>query len=163
MENQQENQSVQKKLKLKKCISICLSGGDIPEGKHMTLSFKPKGEARKEWIANLPEIFKNLGKEISYEEVCILQDENVITVVCQMDDSIEQQYYKGSSLPHVTMETFDDAEPVLSNDLIQQEMHSNAFLLRNEDATFPRKAFLSAMFYSKDGKSYSTSVEDWEV
>ena len=162
MSQEQTQQEVKKKMKVTKCVSICLSGGDIPEGRHMTLSFKPKaGEGRKEWMQSLPEIFKkNLGKEISYEEICILQDQNVITVVCQLEND---ELYQGSSLPHVTMECFDDAKPVLSNDLIQQEMHSNAFLLRNEDATFPRKAFLSAMYYSSGGKSYSISAEDWDI
>ncbi len=139
--------------KLKKIISFVLSGGDIPKNKHLTLWFKPKGEEILDWV-------QRLGTEISYEEICILQDQNVLTVVCQLED---EELYKGHSLPHVTMECFDDATPVLSNDLIQQEMHSNAFSLRNEDATFERKAFLSAMFYSKEGKQYSTQTEDWEV
>ena len=151
MENQQENQ--EEPMKLKKIISFALFGGDIPVGKHLTLWFKPRGDERLEWI-------KRLGQEISYEEICILQDQNVITVVCQLQDD---ELYRGSSLPHVTMETFGDATPVLSNDLIQQEMHSNAFSLRNADATFERKAFLSAMYYTKEGKQYSTTIEDWRV
>ena len=101
-----------------------------------------------------------MGQEISYEEICVLQDQNVITVVCQFEDD---ELYRGSSLPHVTMETFGDATPVLSNDLIVTEMNHSPHSLRNEDATFERKAFLSAMFYTKEGKSYSTKPTDWRI
>lgn len=139
--------------KLKKIISFVLSGGDIPKGKHLTLWFKPKGEEILDWV-------QRLGEEISYEEICILQDQNILCVVCQLEDD---ELYRGSSLPHVTMETFDDATPVLSNDLIVTEMNHSPDSLRSKDATFERKALLSAMFYSKKGKQYSTQTEDWEV
>ena len=194
--------------KAKKIQAFCLSGKDIPTGRHMTLWFNPNGNSQAEKairsemaiqkaILNNKSISKQkrkelessiqnfqtqlanfkakrielrnnwiekLGTEISFEEICILQDQNVITVVCQLEDD---ELYQGSSLPHVTMETFDDAPPVLSNDLILQEMHSNAFLLRNEDATFERKAFLSAMYYVKGQNGsearYSTKPSDWRM
>ena len=143
MENQQQ-------MKLKKVVSFCLTGGDIPAGKHLTLWFKPRGEERLNWV-------QRLGEEVLFEELFVLQDQNVICVVCELQD---KTLYKGESQEHVTMETFDGAAPALSNNLIL----ANKAMCEAVTATaFTKKAFLSAMYYSSEGKSYTTKTTDWRV
>lgn len=143
---------MKKKMKLKKCISICLTGGDIPAGKHITLQYKPAKDA-------LPELFKRLGEPVSFSQGPILQGMGVLCVVCSFD---EKELYKGESMPHVTMETLDGSPPANSNLLIKNHIQENgAFKATDFNAGFT--AYISAMYYSKSGKQYSTTIEDWEV
>lgn len=133
-------------MKKKKIVSFCLSGGSIPSGKHCTLLFKPRGELRDQFIARL-------GEEISFEEIQILSDENVTCVVVRLEDP---SLYHGPSKPHVTMEVSDGAKPVQSNDLI------NAMSKNDTKGIGLGYAFISAMYYDKDGKKYSASPSDWD-
>jgi hypothetical protein len=145
------NQEV-KKMKPKKVVSICLSGGSIPEGKHITLQYKPSKE-------DLPDLLQRLGEAVSFSQGPILQGLGVVTVVCNLD---EEDLYAGESLPHVTMECLDGVSPNESNTLISEYVEQNGeFKKKDFNAGFI--AYISAMYYSKEGKSYSTSTTDWEV
>lgn len=145
------------KMKLKKCISICLSGGDIPSGKHMTLNFKPEK-------SDLPELLKRLGEVVSFSQGPILEGMGIVCVVCSLD---KKELYTGESLPHVTMECLDDTPPNNSNLVIQSYVQENGpFKPKQFDAGFV--SYISAMYYTKnsDGKTvkaYSTSIEDWDI
>ena len=136
------------KMKLKKIVSFCLSGGNIPEGKHTTLVFKPRGEIRDN-------LLERLGEKVSFEEMVVLQNDEVMTMVLDLE---EPELYRGTSRPHVTLETYGDAKPVRSNNLIQEKTELDDY----KTGRFPKEAILSAMYYSRDGKQYSTSREDWE-
>lgn len=152
-QQQQQNQEVQKKkMKLKKCISICLSGGSIPQGKHITLQFKPSKDT-------LPQILKRLGQPVAYKQGPILQGLGVVCVVCSFD---EKELYTGESMPHVTTECLDGTPPATSNVLINAYVQENgAFKPQDFDAGFV--GYISAMYYSSGGKSYSISAEDWDI
>lgn len=133
-------------MKKKKIVSFCLSGGSIPNGKHCTLLFKPRGEIRDKFISKL-------GEEISFEELEILTDENVTCVTLRLAD---KSLYHGPSKPHVTMEVSDGASPVMSNDLI------NAISKDDAKGIGLGSGFISAMYYNSCGKQYSTDPNEWE-
>jgi len=143
---------MEKKLKLKKCISICLSGGDIPAGKHITLRYKPDRNT-------LPELLKRLGEPVSFNQGPILQGLGVVTVVCSFD---EKSLYQGESMPHVTIECLDGTPPANSNLLIQSYVQDNG-PFKPSDFNGGFVAYISAMYYSAQGKTYSTAIQDWEV
>lgn len=165
MENQQNrpmktNKELDSKL-IKKVISICLSGGSIPEGKHITLSFKPKpGEERQEWMKQkLPQLLKRLGEPIAFRQGPILQGMGVLCIVCTFD---EKELYTGESMPHVTMECLDGTPPATSNVLINAYVQESGPFEPNQfDAGFI--GYISAMYYSKGSKQYSKTIKDWEV
>lgn len=150
---EEKQQKVQKKkMKQKKCVSICLTGGSIPEGKHLTLQYKPNKDT-------LPRLLERLGEPVSFSQGPILQGLGVVTVVCSFD---EKELYTGESMPHVTMETLDGVAPNESNTLIQAHVQEHG-PFRSSDFNAGFTAYISAMYYSRDGKSYSTSVEDWDI
>lgn len=152
---QEQNNNKPKIRKLRQLVSFCLSGGDIPAGKHLTLWFKPRGDERVKWV-------KRLGQEVAFEELIVLKDTSVVCVVCQLQD---KKLYRGDSIEHVTMETFSGAAPALSNDLINLNKSMCDAL---KGTVFTKKAFLSAMYYTKDEnqksvKAYSTKSSDWKI
>jgi hypothetical protein len=139
-------------MKMKKCVSICLSGGSIPAGKHITLQYKPNEDS----FVNLLE---RLGEPVSYSQGPILEGLGVVAVVCSLD---KKELYTGESMPHVTMECLDGVSPNKSNSLIASYLEENgSFKKKDFNAGFI--SYLSAMYYSKEGKKYSTTMEDWEV
>lgn len=137
---------------MKKCVSICLSGGSIPAGKHITLQYKPSKDSK----INLLE---RLGEPVAYSQGPILRGLGIVTVLCSLD---EKELYTGESMPHVTMECLDGVSPNESNTLITSYLEENgSFKKKDFNAGFI--AYISAMYYSSKGKWYSTSIEDWEV
>lgn len=138
-------------MKLKKCISICLSGGSIPQRKHLTLQYKNKDA--------LPELLKRLGETVAFSQGPILEGLGVVTVVCSLN---EKELYTGASAPHVTMECIDGVSPNESNTLITSYLKENG-PFKKKDFSGGFIAYLSAMYYSKEGKSYSTEPTDWEI
>lgn len=150
-------QELKKKMKLKKCVSLCLTGGSIPEGKHVTLQYKPAKDT-------LPKLLERLGEPVAYKQGPILQGMGVVCVVITFD---EKGLYTGESMPHVTMETLDGVAPNESNVLINSYVQQHGpFKSTDFDGGFV--ATISAMYYTKnsDGKTvkaYSTSIEDWDI
>lgn len=148
------------KKNLNKIISFCLSGGDIPVGKHCTLWFKPmksvNGETEYEKNARLAlvnTLVSLLGDEIGYEEMEVLSDSNVTCVTLALEQPV---LYREESVPHVTMEVSEGCSPVQSIDLI-----NTVGVERAVSWTPTHIAVLSVMYYDRNGKQYSISSNDW--
>ena len=137
-------------MKKRKIVSFCLTGGDIPEGSHCTLFFKPRGDLRDLYIGML-------GNSVSFETICSLAGDLVECNVLQLE---HPELYKGESLPHITTNVKEGGTPVMSNDLIAGTTES--LQKPTEDCDFWETGIISAMYYNSEGKQYSTSAVDWE-
>jgi len=144
------------KMKLKKIVSFCLSGGNITPGKHCTLLFKPRGEIRDN-------LLERLGETVRYSELVIVENAKVSCVILSLEAG-NRHLYRGTSRPHITLEVKEGGKPVDSNELILEApaLEEYSHLSFEEMTIFDLRGTLSAMYYSSEGKQYSTSREDWE-
>ena len=147
-------------MKKNKIVSFALTDGNIPEGHHCTLLFKPRGEIR-DWF------IQRLGKPVRYDVIAQIKNNSV---ACDVLVLKEPDLYMGTSKPHVTTWVGPGSKPVESNDLINKEFgeegdHSFLTKLFGEDlrdfGKGEKVGFISAMYYDKDGKKYSASPADW--
>ena len=154
----------------KKIVSYVLTGGNVPPNTHCTLWYQPyrsikknpnesdtSFNKRKSQLEDKQNAFFNMiGNEIAFEELVILKNDCVMTLVLELAN---KKLYNGPSLPHITLETYNDAKPVESNGLIQQH---EELLDKYKEQSYKFKGYLSAMYYSSEGKSYSTSTGEWK-
>ena len=147
-------------MKKKKIQSFCLSGGDIPEGKHITLAFKPKEVLGEKFL-------RMLGTEILYWEVATLEDDKVRCMVVRVDEGYSLYY--GPSKMHVTLEVKEGGKPITSNDLINKVYKDYPYTPDVPEVVEDHFGdcnsgigYISAMYYTKEGKEYSQSSKDWE-
>ena len=147
-------------MKKKKIVSFALTGGNIPECHHCTLLFKPRGEIR-DWF------IERLGETVTYDVIAQIKNNCVACDVLVLE---KPDLYMGTSKPHVTTWVAEGSKPVESNNLINEEFaeggdHEFLTQLFGEDlrdfSSGEKTAFISAMYYDKDGKKYSTSPADW--
>lgn len=147
-------------MKKRKIVSFCLTDGNIPEGHHCTLLFKPRGEIR-DWF------IQRLGEPVRYDVIAQIKNN---CVACDVLVLKNPDLYMGTSRPHVTTWVAEGSKPVQSNDLINEEFaeggdHNFLTELFGEDLDFgngEKTGFISALYYSADGKQYSTNPSDWE-
>jgi hypothetical protein len=154
----------------KKIVSYVISGGNVPPNTHCTLWYQPyrsikrnpdesdsSFDRRKKQLEDKRNAFFNMiGTEIMFEELIILKNDRVMTLVLGLEN---QKLYNGLSSPHITLETYEDAKPNESNNLIQEH---EELLNKHKEESYEFKGYLSAMYYSSEGKSYSTTTGEWK-
>ena len=156
----------------KKIVGYVLAGGNILPDTHCTLWYQPYRsikrnsnesdidfERKKKQLEDKQNAFFNMiGKPFNFQELVILKDENVMTVVLNLE---KPRLYNGPSRPHITIETYGEAKPVESNNLIKNHEELLDKYIQEQDG-YKFTAYLSAMYYSREGKCYSTSIGEWK-